>query len=453
MNHAQPSIADPSPAHCWWLWPAVAMVAAVFFFLEHNISISQFESYSPWTDSEGSLETGHNAAKGAALLLMGLFGAHLAVRPGGRPLRVGGWLPPLVCGYWAWLMASVCWSINPDMSARRLMTLGCFLLAAIGFARHLRLRDIAVIAVGVEAAYLLLGIGAEVALGTFRPWSADYRFAGTIHPNAQGVQMGILCLALFCLARYGDRHRRRCSRPPVAALWVGFAVALGFLLLSRSRASLASLSVAIGAVWFASASARARLMAALAAGLMVTAAALVATNSDGGANGLMGAAMMGRQEQSEGLTGRVPLWNELAGYVHARPLQGYGYQAFWSDKHIDAISDSLDWTLRESHNGYLETALSVGLVGGVILLTVVLVGLVQAAAVYRATNDPGMAFLVGMLVFCMADACLESGVPNFAALLVEIGLAQLVLSRAGATAIAQRSPATTSGPVSHPSGA
>ncbi len=146
----------------------------------------------------------------------------------------------------------------------------------------------------------------------------------------------------------------------------------------------------------------------------------------GAGEGLLGAVMLGRQEQSEGLTGRIPLWDELLGYVHARPLQGYGYQAFWTEKQIEDISDDMDWTLREAHNGYLETVLGVGLIGGAILLAITVVGLGRVVAGYRATGDPGLAFLLGLLAFCLADACLESGVSNFAAVLAQTGLAQLM---------------------------
>ena len=183
----------------------------------------------------------------------------------------------------------------------------------------------------------------------------------------------------------------------------------------------------MAAIWFATASGRARALAALTAGLAICTVALAASFARAQvADRLLGAVMLGREEQSEGLTGRIPLWNELLGYAQARPWEGYGYQTFWTDKQIENVSDDMEWTLREAHNGYLDTVLSVGLIGGVILLAIVMVGLRRAAAGYRATGDPGLAFLLGLLVFCLADACLESGLPNFTALLAEIGLVQLM---------------------------
>jgi O-antigen ligase len=399
------------------------LVGVVFFFVEHNVRTAQYEAFSPWSSAAGSLEAGHNVAKGLALGLIGLLGGYLALRSDGRPLRFSGWLTALMLCYVGWLAASVLWSIDPGMSCRRLATLLFFILGAVGFARQFRPRDVALMAIVVGGGYLAVGVGTELALGTFHPWSPEYRFAGTIHPNAQGVQLAVLCLASFCLAAAATRGR--------TWLWACFAVGLVFLVLTKSRASCASLLIAMAALWLATASGRARALAALTTGLAVSTVALAASFSRADVSDrLLEAVMLGRQEQSEGLTGRVPLWNELFGYVRARPLEGYGYMAFWTEKNIEDLSADMEWTLREAHNGYLETVLGVGLIGGAILLAVVVVGLGRAAAGYRATGDPGLAFLLGLLAFCLADACLESGVPNFTALLAEIGLVQLMTLQA-----------------------
>jgi exopolysaccharide production protein ExoQ len=208
-------------------------------------------------------------------------------------------------------------------------------------------------------------------------------------------------------------------------LWTCFAVGLVFLLLTKSRASCAGLAISLVVVWLVAAPPRARELAALAVGIAISTLALAASLSRADvADGMLDAVMLGRQEQSEGLTGRVPLWNELIDYVKKRPLQGYGYMAFWNDKQIDAVSADQDWTLREAHNGYLETVLGVGLIGGVILLIGVLGGLRRTAVGYRATGDAGRAFLAGLIIFCLADAWFESGVPNSITFLAEIGLVQ-----------------------------
>ena len=143
--------------------------------------------------------------------------------------------------------------------------------------------------------------------------------------------------------------------------------------------------------------------------------------------------MLGRQEETKSLTGRVPIWLELTNYARARPLQGYGYEAFWTAKHIEAVSEELQWPLREAHNAYLDCTLSVGLVGAAALLLSVFLAMQRAATRYRATGDMGFAFMLGMLAFGMVSACLESGMasPNLMTLIAGSGVAMLAFYKAG----------------------
>ena len=143
---------------------------------------------------------------------------------------------------------------------------------------------------------------------------------------------------------------------------------------------------------------------------------------------LVEAAMLGRQEESEALTGRLPIWSELLGFVQERPLQGYGYESFWTEQHIETVSDAMQWPLREAHNAYLDAVLSVGLIGAALFLAVVALSLRRAAAAYRATGDPGFAFTLCVLVACMVNACLESGMAgaNFVTLIAGTGVVQLL---------------------------
>ena len=196
--------------------------------------------------SEGTLEAGSNWVKGAALSLIGLLGLYCLCRREGRRLQIEGLLPALMIFYLAWAAASLAWSIQPGMSARRLAVLMFCVLGALGFARQFQARDIAFMTVVILGAYLAVGIAAETALGTFRPWASGYRFAGTVHPNTQGGHLTVLCLASLCLARSsGSSSARR--------YWALFAVGLAFLLLTKSRTSCGALALALAVLWFAGA--------------------------------------------------------------------------------------------------------------------------------------------------------------------------------------------------------
>ena len=421
-----PSNADAAQTSRQWLWLTIAILGAVFFLVVHNLQVSRYETFAPWSDANGDREAaGGNAAKGLALAVIGIWGAYLVFRRNGRPLTFTGALPALMAFYVLWTMASVAWSIDPGLSCRRLAVLAFCMLGAAGFARQFQPRDVAIAAMLISGAYLLVGVGAEMALGTFRPWSGEYRFAGTVHPNSQGANTAVLAMAAFCLARSATRRQ--------VWLWCVFGVAIVFLLLTKSRTSLAGLAVALAVLTWTAMQGRTKIVTALAGTTAIASAVLISLlfgfDID---DRMLDVVMLGRQEEAGSLTGRVPIWTELAGYVRARPLQGYGYAAFWTPKHIEAVSDELEWPLREAHNSYIDAVLSIGLVGAASLLAVAWLGLWKTAVAHRQSRDPGFAFVLCMLVFGMLHACLETGMadPNLMTILIGTGLLQLSLAAA-----------------------
>jgi len=67
--------------------------------------------------------------------------------------------------------------------------------------------------------------------------------------------------------------------------------------------------------------------------------------------------MLGRRPD---LTTRVPIWNDLLS-MNEQPLIGYGWDIFFVDKRLETIITN--WSVRNAHNGYLETYLNLGLIG------------------------------------------------------------------------------------------
>jgi exopolysaccharide production protein ExoQ len=306
------------------------------------------------------------------------------------------------------------------MSLRRLAVVLFCIAAAVGFARQFQPRDIILMAATILGAYLVVGLATELVLGTFRPWASEYRFAGTFHPNTQGSYLGIFCLAMFCLARSANRGTKW--------LWFVFAIGFIFLLLTKSRTACAAMMLAIVAIAWNGVSMRTRLFTVFFAGFFGCLAALTLLWSDGKTEGdLTNAAMLGRQEESEGLTGRVPLWNVLLVHAHAKPLQGYGYEAFWTEQNIETVCEDVQWLVREAHNSYLDSVLSVGLIGTALFLACVLLSLCRAAITHSKTPDGGLAFAFGLLIFGIITGCLESGMmsANLTTLLVGCGVFQL----------------------------
>jgi exopolysaccharide production protein ExoQ len=400
-------------------WVAIVVVGIAFFCIEHNPVVSRMEMFGTTQDELEANAAGGKLAHQAGFTLLALLGAALLLLPGGRRLRVTGVLPALM-GLVAFLcLASALWSINPMQTVKRdVLLMMCFMLA-LGMARQLSARQVCWLCLIILTCHAATGVAAEVALGTFKPWSADYRFAGTMHPNGQGSNCALLCLAAGCLLRGADRGRI------VLLLLFGFGIAL--MLLTRSRtpfvALLGGLAALVclrpspslvagvyGLAWSAGAAA----LIGLFAGLDVV-------------ESLPDVLSLGRAEHISTLTGRTELWEELVPYVMERPLLGYGCGSFWNVDHIDDVSQALYWDLSSAHSTYLEMVLAAGLIGGAALILLLAAGLWQAGKQYRKTNDCGDALVFALLVFTVISGVSESElvVPSFMTLIVGFGLNQL----------------------------
>ena len=91
------------------------------------------------------------------------------------------------------------------------------------------------------------------------------------------------------------------------------------------------------------------------------------------------------------LTGRVPLWRDgLLPYIAQRPLQGYGYGAFWTPQNIWAVSGAVQWPVMEANSAYVEMALNLGVVG--LALFVAMAVTVTFSAVTHPVEGDGTGF-------------------------------------------------------------
>jgi O-antigen ligase len=74
-------------------------------------------------------------------------------------------------------------------------------------------------------------------------------------------------------------------------------------------------------------------------------------------------------------TGRTDIWAFSIQALEARPWTGYGFAAFWGSGAIRNLPQGMEWTeyASHSHNGYLDTALSMGLPGTVLLIAVLVI--------------------------------------------------------------------------------
>ena len=276
-------------------------------------------------------------------------------------------------------------------------------VVAVAVVRRFSLRQIIMWTLFTTVLFLLVAIGLELVSGAFRPFVPGYRFSGTQHPNGEGVECGLLFLSAVALAKIEKLRRRQFA---VVAL-VGFV----FLILTASRTSLSATLLAFAVFWVIGSSKRTRMVMLPALGISVCLLVLLVVT--GLSQGLESAVLLGRNDDTsesvESFSGRTAIWRDVGPYISDRPLVGYGYGGFWTPTRIGTISDEEKWGVPDSHSTYVDSLLALGVVGLVLYLLSLFTALWRAVAFYRRTLDSHYAFLAALLVFCIVDGFLESG--------------------------------------------
>ncbi|MEM1169030.1 MAG: O-antigen ligase family protein [Cyanobacteria bacterium P01_H01_bin.35] len=92
------------------------------------------------------------------------------------------------------------------------------------------------------------------------------------------------------------------------------------------------------------------------------------------------------------LNGRTPLWTRLMTAIAYRPFLGYGYHGFWHDWRAEnnpaAIyaTNTFGWVAHHAHNGFIDLALYVGLIGLLLFLISLIKNLVLGV-LYLIRNE------------------------------------------------------------------
>ena len=389
------------PGRTAMVWLTIVVLSGAFYVIEHaNTRVSTLEAFTITGD-----EMAEGAAKGdtgrrLAIPVLGLFGALLLLRRDGWRLELRSPLGWLLLGYLAWCGMSLLWSDDLPLTFRRFSALLFCSVGALGIARQVTMRDLCLITLVVATILVSNSVLTEIALGTFHPLSPDYRFAGTLHPNVQAPYCAAMALAAFCLASRAKRGR--------ALLWMLFLIGTALLVLTKSRTTCAGLLAGLLAYASLNVSWRQRIMIGAALFSLGSAVALAAA--------LMGSdvvqratdvALLGRQDEAESLSGRIPLWAKLLPHVQERFSLGHGYETFWSPQRIESFSRSFEWTVPDGHCVFGCHARSWG-GRWALSLAVILLSLPEVARRYRASDDVGYGYLFVLLVYRSLSGLLES---------------------------------------------
>jgi exopolysaccharide production protein ExoQ len=385
-------------------WVAFLFLSLAFFLTVHWPLTAQttLDDYNRSQDDIVA-EAAGSAVRQVVLVVLFIMAVLSLFRPSDRRLRIDGVQGWLVIGYAAWALLSPIWAQDFDLTAKRLMSFAILCVVAVAVVRRFSLRQIIVWTLFTTVLFLLVALALELVSGAFRPFVPGYRFSGTQHPNGEGVECGLLFLSAVALAKIEKLRRRQFG---VIAL-VGFI----FLILTASRTSLTATLLAVAVFLVIGSSQRTRTVVVPALGICVCLLVLLVVT--GLSKGLQSAALLGRtddtSESVESFSGRTAIWRDVGPYISDRPLAGYGYGGFWTPARIGTISDEEKWGVPDSHSTYVDCLLALGVVGLVLYLLSLFAALWRAVAFYRRTLDSHYAFLAALLVFCIVDGFLESG--------------------------------------------
>jgi exopolysaccharide production protein ExoQ len=197
----------------------------------------------------------------------------------------------------------------------------------------------------------------------FDPWTGEPSNTGiTSNKNMLGADCLILGFFFFWhLLQTWPLERGRLRRNELF-LTAGFLMAIWWLLLqAHSATSLTSLIVGIVVVVFVGR----RFVNKNFIGTYLLAALVLVTVAEltFGISGSYSEAL-GR---GSGLSGRTLIWTRLL-EVDINPILGTGFESFWLGERPKLLDGLFFYSLNEAHNGYLETYLTLGLVGVFLLV-------------------------------------------------------------------------------------
>lgn len=396
----------------WLLRIGLILMCGIVFLTEgHRWDRSGLKDYVESAAERADAASSGNNQRRVAFLMLGGTGMLLFLASGRMPAirePMGVFLFLAI----AWTYSSVLWADAFGFTSKRLLLLSLCALGVAGIASSLSLRQLAWIMLSVTTVYLGIGVFAEIVQGNFRPWASGYRFAGTLHPNAQASNCGAMAFSALALTRRSVeeigvtfRKRRKILRLMTGAL---FVAALFCLLMTKSRTAIAGVFFIVGLTWASRKSLGTNLVVGgIGLLLMLTLSYTIVVTGVGRDVGQT--ANLGRDDSQGAFNGRLPIWEICLRQLGNQSLIGCGYDGFWTGERIEDVSWELGWDISSAHSEFIELILGLGLIG------VLLYAAVQFSAIgrfwyrYRKLGYGGDGLIMGMLLIGLIQGFMETG--------------------------------------------
>lgn len=313
-------------------------------------------------------------------------------------------LSGIVRARWVFLLsllaiASAAWSPDPWLSARR----GIVLLFTTGFGAYFAVRyspqEQRRLLACCCALAILLSIIVAVALPTYGVSEGLHQGAwkGIFgHKNGLGRMM-VLSIIVFALVEF--RRKQRLLK------WIFLSLAVIVLILSQSSTALV-LAIIMTAVLVLLPILRLRTHLIVPIWLF-TGAVAVAACSYAVMNADSVLQILGKDSS---LSGRTMLWMVASMAISQKPWLGHGFDAFWTGLQGESgsIMSSIRWLAPNSHNGYLDLLLDLGVVGLLVYITGYIGAAWKAMKRYRSQRSEANMWPLMYLAFILLANLTES---------------------------------------------
>ncbi|MEO1027935.1 MAG: O-antigen ligase [Pseudomonadota bacterium] len=275
-------------------------------------------------------------------------------------MLIAGFRLPILVAMLLLTAASVFWSIDVALTARRVVAIGFTSLFGVYLASRYSWRDLLRLLAVMVIALAIISFGVSLAMPEF---GRDFETHGGAwrgmwwEKNTLGAHMSRGTFLCGFLAIVDVRYRR---------YWVfGTMLCLALVVLSASKTSLLGTMLGFGILAAAAWMKRGPLetISFTWVGVTIGGAIALALLVDP----VSFLKLLGRDAT---LTGRTDIWVELTYSIRQRIWLGYGYGSFWSEGSMAAflVRESLQWEAPTAHNGWLDLWLSIGLAGVVLFL-------------------------------------------------------------------------------------
>jgi exopolysaccharide production protein ExoQ len=191
----------------------------------------------------------------------------------------------------------------------------------------------------------------------FSPWGGAVCTGITTDKNALGGDCLILGYFFFWYLLQTWRNERSRWRRNELWLIAGFSIGIWWLF-TQAHSATSSISLIVGILVLLFVGSRRINKNFIGTYMLAALVLLVAAEMMFGLSGHM-SENLGKGSE---LSGRTGLWTTLLG-LHTNPILGTGFESFWLGKRLEQLEGIFYFVPNEAHNGYLETYLTLGIIG------------------------------------------------------------------------------------------